>query len=102
MIGVNTFLRDTNTESLMKIVAHYKNEQLQTKGWKALAKYRPRRMFQDGMPVLSIELTTSTKDLANSIVKELKKESTPFLIAKVNEDIHKDAGKETDERMSVN
>lgn len=66
----------------MKIVAHYKNEQLQTKGWKALAKYRPRKLHLDGTPILTIELINSSKELANSIVKELKEESTPFLIAK--------------------
>lgn len=86
----------------MKIVAHYRNEQLQIKGWKALASYRPKRLIMDDLPALAIELSEPSSGVVNKIVQDLKKSSKPFLIAKVNEDIHKDAGKETDERMSVN
>lgn len=86
----------------MKIVAHYKNEQLQTKGWKALAKYRPRKLDLDGTPVLTIELNNSSKEIANSIVKELKEESTPFLIAKELGESQKPAPKYSDETMSIN
>lgn len=31
----------------MKIVAHYRNEQLQHKGWHALEKFRPSKSIED-------------------------------------------------------
>lgn len=84
----------------MKIVAHYKNEQLQTKGWKALARYKPKRIIRDGLPMLVIERLKSDNDVVNNIVKELKKTSKPFLIAKYNNDSQKDAGTYAGETMN--
>ena len=62
----------------MKIVAHYKNEQLQTKGLKALSIYRPKKQNENGLPILSIKITVVDDDIVN----ELKRTSKPFLIEK--------------------
>lgn len=66
----------------MKIVAHYKNEQLQTKGLKALSIYRPKKQNENGLPILSIKITVVDDDIVNVIVNELKRTSKPFLIEK--------------------
>ena len=69
----------------MKIVAHYKNEQLQTKGLKALSIYRPKKQNENGLPILSIKITVVddiVNVIVNVIVNELKRTSKPFLIEK--------------------
>ena len=72
----------------MKIVAHYKNESLQHKGWKSLAKYRPRKSEEDGNPILTIEASMHSDAIRNEIVQQLKQTSMPFLIEKVKEPVH--------------
>jgi hypothetical protein len=72
----------------MKIVAHYRNEQLQHKGWHALEKFRPSKSIEDGYPTLSIEVTMLSDVMANDIIQQLKKTSMPFLIEKVKEPVH--------------
>lgn len=72
----------------MKIVAHYRNDQLQHKGWQALAKFRPSKSTEDGNPTLSIEATMLSDAITNDIVQQLKRTSMPFLIEKVKEPVH--------------
>ena len=38
----------------MKIVAHYRNEQLQHKGWHSLEKFRPSKFIEDGYSTTEI------------------------------------------------
>lgn len=79
----------------MKIVAQYKNEQLQTKGWKALAKYRPKRLNVEDTPALSIELSEPSGEVVNKVIQDLKKSSTPFLIAKERTDTQQNSENDT-------
>ena len=74
----------------MKLVAHYKSESLQKKGWSALAKYRPRKTSEDDTPTLTIEIDQYSDAIRNEIVQQLKRTSMPFLIEKVKEPVHDD------------
>ena len=53
----------------MKLVAHYKSESLQKKGWSALAKYRPRKTSEDDTPTLTIEIDQYSDAIRNEIVQ---------------------------------
>lgn len=74
----------------MKLVAHYKSEALQNKGWQSLAKYHPRKTSEDETPTLTIEIDQYSDAIRNDIVQQLKQTSMPFLIEKVKEPVHDD------------